>query len=636
MKLNLSAVKEQFLHMIDELSELLPIENDECADLLTVSVDESMKQSLKVMYADNAVCIKIQKPFLFSRALSLAVEHASDRKTITETAIYPKLETMIDASRNAILNHESFKRMVQYFALMGYSGIQMYTEDTYEVEGYPYFGYLRGKYTKAEWKEMDDYCDLFGIELIPCIQTLAHLGKTLRWAAYTDYTDYDDILLADDERTYALVEAMIKTLSESLRSKRINIGMDEAHMLGLGKYRDIHGETDRMDIMLRHFNRVKAICDKYGYRPMLWSDMFFRILNNDQYESNVEISEEKAALIPKDCDLIYWNYYSTDKKIYDDMLDAHKRMTPSVSFASGAWRWSGFAPHNSYSYIASIPAHESCKAHGVTHMVVTCWGDDGGEASLFSVLPSFQLWAECSYEDNYSKGHLAKRLAACTGGERLSDFDAMDMLTDTPENPVPSNEFCGASPSKQLLYVDPLFGLFDRHVSEKTTPHFLEAARKLHLGAERSPHLSYVYEILANMAEIVAYKVDIALGLRKAYKSGDRLALGDFAYQQLPELLALEEDFIEQYGNYWLKENKVFGLELFDVRMGGQKQRVARAIDRLSAYIEGDLASLPELEEDILYYDCREDGKEYNHFGVNECNWINIATVGASRNNKSY
>ena len=30
-----------------------------------------------------------------------------------------------------------------------------YTEDIYEVDGEPYFGYMRGSYTKAEMKEID-------------------------------------------------------------------------------------------------------------------------------------------------------------------------------------------------------------------------------------------------------------------------------------------------------------------------------------------------------------------------------------------------------------------------------------------------------------------------------------------------
>ena len=33
----------------------------------------------------------------------------------------------------------------------------LYTEDTYEVDGQPYFGYMRGRYSKEEMKEIDDF-----------------------------------------------------------------------------------------------------------------------------------------------------------------------------------------------------------------------------------------------------------------------------------------------------------------------------------------------------------------------------------------------------------------------------------------------------------------------------------------------
>jgi hypothetical protein len=42
-------------------------------------------------------------------------------------------------------------------ALMGLNMLQLYTEDTYEVEGEPLFGYLRGKYTMRELSLIDDY-----------------------------------------------------------------------------------------------------------------------------------------------------------------------------------------------------------------------------------------------------------------------------------------------------------------------------------------------------------------------------------------------------------------------------------------------------------------------------------------------
>ncbi len=38
-----------------------------------------------------------------------------------------------------------------------------YTEDTYEVDGEPFFGYMRGRYTKAEMKEIDAFAEELGV-----------------------------------------------------------------------------------------------------------------------------------------------------------------------------------------------------------------------------------------------------------------------------------------------------------------------------------------------------------------------------------------------------------------------------------------------------------------------------------------
>ncbi len=64
---------------------------------------------------------------------------------------------------------------------MGYDTLMLYTEDTYEVDNQPFFGYKRGRYTKQELKEIDAYCISAGIELVPCIQMLAHLNCMFKW-----------------------------------------------------------------------------------------------------------------------------------------------------------------------------------------------------------------------------------------------------------------------------------------------------------------------------------------------------------------------------------------------------------------------------------------------------------------------
>ena len=64
---------------------------------------------------------------------------------------------MLDCSRNAVRTVDTLKAFIDNLALMGYNQLQLYTEDTYEIDGEPYFGYQRGRYTREEIKEIDAY-----------------------------------------------------------------------------------------------------------------------------------------------------------------------------------------------------------------------------------------------------------------------------------------------------------------------------------------------------------------------------------------------------------------------------------------------------------------------------------------------
>ena len=73
---------------------------------------------------------------------------------------YDTLGVMIDMSRNAVMSLDGLKRFLPLLKKMGYKTVFLYTEDTYEVENEPYFGYMRGRYTKQELKEIVSHCSL--------------------------------------------------------------------------------------------------------------------------------------------------------------------------------------------------------------------------------------------------------------------------------------------------------------------------------------------------------------------------------------------------------------------------------------------------------------------------------------------
>ena len=342
---------------------------------------------------------------------------------LEETVGFRRFGTMLDCSRNAVMTVEALKRWIDLTADLGYNTLLLYTEDTYEIEGEPYFGYMRGRYTKEELREADRYARSKGMEVIPCIQTLAHLNAIVRWPAYQGHVDTGDILLAGDEAVYELIDKMFATVSRCFESRTVNIGMDEAHMIGRGKYYDLHGDSDRSQILIEHVKRVAQIGERYGLTLAMWSDMFFRLAaGGEYYAQDVNIDESIRQQIPKNVELIYWDYYSTDKSRYDGMLSAHNKLKEGTWFAGGLWTWMGFAPHNGYSIKATRAALCSCREQGTQDVFLTMWGDNGGECSKFAMLPALFYAAELAKGTTlYYTGHCTGDWAYARLKEALGD-----------------------------------------------------------------------------------------------------------------------------------------------------------------------------------------------------------------------
>ena len=152
-------------------------------DEITVSV-KKCENGLKLIGKDGKYVVEYGEAADFYRAVSFLNGKLSLDETdidICEERYFSSNGIMIDCSRNAVLTVDTVKDVLRRLACMGHNMAMLYTEDTYEIDGYPYFGYMRGIYTKAELKELDRYALMLGIELIPCIQTLGHLATVLKW-----------------------------------------------------------------------------------------------------------------------------------------------------------------------------------------------------------------------------------------------------------------------------------------------------------------------------------------------------------------------------------------------------------------------------------------------------------------------
>lgn len=543
----------------------------------------------------------------------------------TETPAYRELCAMLDCSRNGVLTPEAVKDLTRLLVLMGYTSLQLYTEDTYRIDGQPYFGYQRGAYTREELADMDAYAADFGVELVPCIQTLAHLDCVLRWKEYEDVRDLGNILLADEPRTYDLIRRMFAQMAGSLRSHRINIGMDEAHMLGLGQYLDRFGYRDRMQIMLRHYRRVVDIAHEFGYEPMMWSDMFFRLATHGEYYTGGELDIDPTVrdLVGGDVTLVYWDYYTLEEEKYDRMFASHQKICDRLAFAGGAWKWEGPCPNAWYSRAVAPVAHRSCRKNGVRQVLVTAWGDNGDECPVYAVLPAFQQWAELCYtDDNEDESWLERRFRTCTGGS-YRDFLHLGDAAVMPDNPAPGR--CGVNPVRALLYQDLLGGLFDAH-ADAAQPAYLQAcARRMAECRDRAPRRwQYLFETQRVLDTLLADKCTLGLEIRDAYARRDIRALLQ-CREKIQALLPQVEDLLAAVEEQWLRENKIFGLDVLQLQLGGLKERLTFAARRLQSFTRGKVTRLEELEEPPLPFygsQCREKA-------VVSPPWRSIVTAGS-------
>ncbi|MBR6322339.1 MAG: beta-N-acetylhexosaminidase [Lachnospiraceae bacterium] len=546
-----------------------------------------------------------------SRAASLLMRYAGEKEgfSVCEKASFETVGPMLDCSRNAVPKPEKLKQLIRISALFGCNAIMLYTEDTYEIPGSPYFGRSRGRYSQEELRELDAYAARFGVELIPCIQMLAHLGAIFEWPPYRGMTDWDDILNLADERSYQLIEEMAKTISETYRTRKVNIGMDEAYLLGRGRYMEKYGYRKSAEIMREHLARVMEIMRKEGLEPRMWSDMFFRMCTPDEsyYNPDFTLNEAARAAIPPEMTLVYWDYYGTERGRYDYMMKNHFSLTEKIAFAGGASCWYGVVPLNRFSLNSARAALASARDNGMQEVYVTMWGDDGGTCSAFSTLPTLACYGEANWNGRTDDENLAAALKYGSGAD-LEAFLNFEEL----ENFGCRNDFgyAAKNPTRYLFWQDILQGKFDCHVPEDAEARYTQAIFRLMDDRQKChPKYGYLFDTFSALSDALRLKAGLGKALKAAYDAGDRDALKMIADETLPELEKRIKAFRKVLRTQWMTDNKPFGFDLQDIRLGALSMRVTEAQEQLHEYLEGKISAIPELEEERLpYEEIPEDG----------------------------
>jgi hypothetical protein len=505
-----------------------------------------------------------------------------------------KLGLMLDCSRNAVPKPDMLKRLICLLVLAGYNYLELYMEDVYELPDEPYFGYKRGRFSADELKEIVAFAEFFEFEMVPCIQTLAHLKHLANWWDYYIHMDLEDILMVGDEKTYNLIRKSLRFCKEVFRTSRINIGCDEAFRLGRGRYTDTFGYKSKHEVYIEHLAKVFEMCKEEGLNPEFWGDGLYR--------EGFDISTERIqSLFDGTQTPVVWSYHDQVGDETRENLQKLKNYAGHVKYAGGLLKWHGYAPNNRLSkkiIDVLVDVAEECD---VTDVLMTAWGDDGDECSVFAVIPAMWFAAHKIYPCDVDISTVIEQLTGYT----CEEWEESDSLNHV----IPHNNRLNNA-AKYMLSNDFLIGLLDYNIPEHSGEVYRELLAKfLHL-AERNSYFAYIFQSYASLCKVLIRKATFSKRMYKAYQEKDYATMKNM----VAELEDIKKDFQKFYDVYrkqWFSENKGFGFEVIDVRIGGMIGRIDTVKIMVNDYLEGRVDKIYELEEERIEYFCgRRTGDE--------------------------
>lgn len=538
-----------------------------------------------------------------ARALSLFVKNIREKNCfeVKETKHFQSLGFGLDVSRNAVMTVESAKKYIDVLASLGFDALMIYMEDTFELEGYPYFGYRRGRYTIEELKEIDDYGYSLGVEIVPSVQTLGHMEQYFKWKEAAEIMENANVMLCGEEKTYIFIDKVLGTMRKAFRTKRININCDEAGGIGRGAYLAKHPYTEKKVIVKAHLERVMALCDKYGFEPMISGDLYIKHFMARYYDFSKEIPKDHGLDFP-DMEILYWDYYHTEYEDYKEMMRRHKLFGQNITYYGGIWTWCGLLPNIDFTVQTMLPALSVALDEKVKNVWAVSFGDDGSETNMRFAIPALAIFSEKCFKGGACTMEDINEMSEHTTGIDFNAFRALSHFHYPFVEGLTKFEYIWPNyMGKKIFYTDLLYNFtntyeFDKILAENQKGY--AAIKDVGIGTEWEMFFDYARGVY----EVTLEKIRLIQAIKNAYVNGEKEVLSKIAENDIPKLIELFKRVHGLSEALWMSTNKVFGWEELDGRFGAVVARLEYDARVLKKYADGTLPEIQELEYDFIEY----------------------------------
>ena len=462
-----------------------------------------------------------------------------------------------DVTRGRTQSMENLKKLADTAAYYKLNQLQLYVEHTYLFRDFPELWRDETPLTADEILELDEYCALRGVELIPSLSSFGHLYKLLSTRSYNHLCELPDTagkpfsfhdrmahhtVDVSNPDALRLIERMIDEFMQLFRTSTFNLCADETFDLGKGRSAKLAEEKGTGALYFDYVCELFDFLTKRGKTPMFWGDIIAK-------------HPELCAKLPPETICLTWGYAAeqSDREVrIMHEAGAAQYVCPGV----GGWnRWVNLL-HNSYRNIERMCRFgRECGAVGVLN---TDWGDFGHINQPVFSIPGLIYGAAFSWtQDVPEYEELNRQISVLefgdASGQLLSLWDAISEKSSLPwRSVVLLKEWTQQGVNQEMIRE-----AFNKPENEKEDPHLAAGYDKELVEAENT--LRVISRHMDSAQRSVVEMTHVAIEMMRVWNEVGTalLKLRDHEKPDAPAALADKlEKALHVYQRLWRENGK--------------------------------------------------------------------------------
>lgn len=280
----------------------------------------------------------------------------------------------LDVTRGRVPKMEWLKEWIDRLAFYKINQFQLYMEHTYLFRDIPELWRDDTPFTAGQIMDLDQYCRVRGIELVPSLASFGHLYKLLSSKDYHHLCELENMenkpfsvlarmrhhtLDATNPQSLDLVKAMLSEYMDLFTSKHFNICADETFDLGKGRAKAKADQVGKDRLYIDFVKEVANFLVEKGRVPMFWGDVIVGF-------------PELLHELPKETICLTWGY-AYDQREYEVMKMAEAGAIQYCCPGCCGWNVLINLNQNSYNNIKRMTQYG--QKHKAIGLLNTDWGD---------------------------------------------------------------------------------------------------------------------------------------------------------------------------------------------------------------------------------------------------------------------